>query len=157
MHKRAMFHAYDGPGWPELSWLEPYFLSPPGKRWFFESGSDSARFVIEGLHGTENKVPFKSRVDADLCMWAHPQYGVLLIYSKWGGGYADCFNSKGDMRRIREWVRTLHDDLRPVGLYIPFEWAWGAVKEFLQTDGKLPGSIEWIASRDLPPDTFPDP
>jgi len=43
----------------------------------------------------------------------------------------------------------------PIGLFIPFERAWLAVKEFLQTDGAL--SITWIAGDDLPADAFPDP
>jgi hypothetical protein len=32
-----------------------------------------------------------------------------------------------------------------------------AVKEFIETDGGLPSSIEWIANNDLPPNTFPLP
>src|SRR5215813_11001499 len=31
-----------------------------------------------------------------------------------------------------------------------------AVKEFMETDGKLPNSIKWIANRHLPRGTFPD-
>ena len=31
------------------------------------------------------------------------------------------------------------------------------VKEFIENDGALPRSIEWIANRDLPSDTFPEP
>jgi hypothetical protein len=27
----------------------------------------------------------------------------------------------------------------------------------METDGQLPKSIEWVANRDLPPNTFPDP
>jgi hypothetical protein len=61
------------------------------------------------------------------------------------------------MNRLREWVRTLHGDPMPVGLYIPYEKAWKAVEEFIKTDGQLPKSIEWIANRDLPPNTFPAP
>jgi len=45
----------------------------------------------------------------------------------------------------------------PVGLYIPFEKAWLAVKAFLETEGELPKSIEWVANADLPRNTFPDP
>jgi len=45
----------------------------------------------------------------------------------------------------------------PVGLYVPFEAAWHAVKEFIETDGALPKSIAWISDDDLPNDTFPDP
>jgi hypothetical protein len=32
-----------------------------------------------------------------------------------------------------------------------------AVKEFIETDGELPKSIEWIADPDIPPGAFPDP
>jgi hypothetical protein len=35
--------------------------------------------------------------------------------------------------------------------------AWKAVKEFLESDGKLPTSIGWIANGDLPANTFPEP
>ena len=45
----------------------------------------------------------------------------------------------------------------PIGLYIPFERAFAAVKEFIETDGELPKSIEWIANRELPPNAFPRP
>jgi hypothetical protein len=44
-----------------------------------------------------------------------------------------------------------------VGLFIPFVDAWKAVKEFIETDAELPKSIQWVASEDLPPETFPDP
>ena len=45
----------------------------------------------------------------------------------------------------------------PVGLFIPFAEAWKAVKEFMETEGQLPTSIEWIKGEDLPEGTFPDP
>jgi hypothetical protein len=45
----------------------------------------------------------------------------------------------------------------PVGLFIPFRTAWKAVREFIETDGELPKSIEWVADRDIPPEAFPDP
>jgi len=61
------------------------------------------------------------------------------------------------LTRLREWVRSTHDTPLPAGLFVPFETAWKAVKEFIETDGELPKSIEWIANRDLPPNTFPDP
>lgn len=67
------------------------------------------------------------------------------------------YNSKGDLRRLGEFVRSLHGTPLSVGLFVPFPVAWKAVKEFIETDGELPTSIEWIASRDLPPETFPDP
>ena len=90
-------------------------------------------------------------------MLGNLDHGVLLHYRKGGGDYGDSFYSKGDLTRLREWVKTAHDDLFPVGLYIPFETAWKAVKEFIETDGQLPRSIEWVAGNDLPADAFPDP
>jgi len=64
--------------------------------------------------------------------------------------------SKGNLRRLREWVRSKQGTLLPVGLFILHGTAWEAVKEFMETDGELPTSIEWIANRNLPRGTFPD-
>jgi immunity protein Imm1 of predicted polymorphic toxin system len=128
-----------------------------GQRWFFETGNDSAGLHAEGVDGTEHLEEGKGRIDIDLEMWGHPKLGVLLIYSKWGGGWKEMFSSKGDLSRLRELVRSTHATPLPVGLFIPYEIAWKAVKEFIETDGKLPKSIAWIANRDLPLNTFPDP
>ena len=54
-------------------------------------------------------------------------------------------------------MRSLHDTPLPIGLFISFREAWKAVKEFIETDGELPKSIELVANSDLPPNTFPDP
>src|SRR5215470_17242188 len=62
-----------------------------------------------------------------------------------------------DLSRLREWIRSTHDTPLPIGLFIPYATAWNAVKEFIETDGELPTSIEWIPNRELPPGTFPDP
>jgi hypothetical protein len=157
MKKRAYFDTYWGPGWPELTWLEPYFIAPPAKRWLFSGGNDSAGLDAQGVDDTEHLEPNKGRIDIRLEMWGNPQLGVLLIYSKRGGGHKLMVASKGDLTRLRDLVRSTHDTPLPVGLFIPFEQAWKAVKEFIETDGALPKSIEWIANRDLPPNTFPDP
>lgn len=157
MKKRAYFDSYWGPGWPNIAWMEPYFLAPAERRWFSHTGNDSAGLDLEGVDGTAHLQPNKGRIDIHLEMWGNPNLGVLLIYSKRGGGFKDTFTSKGDLNRLRELVRSTHDTPLPVGLFIPFESAWNAVKEFIVTDGALPKSIEWVANRDLPPNTFPDP
>jgi hypothetical protein len=157
MQKRAHFDTYTRKGWPPISWLEPYFLAPKGKEWTFDTGNDNWGLSIEGVDGTGHLESYKTRVDIDLEMWGYPGLGVLLYYTKLGGGYRDRLSSKGDMSRLKEWVRTLQGDLRPIGLFIPFPVAWKAVKEFMETDGQLPKSIEWVANRDLPTNTFPDP
>jgi hypothetical protein len=92
-------------------------------------------------------------------MYGHPALGVLLCYSKWDGRIrqAQGYLSKGDLTRLGELIRSLQETPLPVGLFIPFAEAWKAVKEFMETDGELPTSIAWVDSRDLPPNTFPDP
>ena len=144
-------------GWPDPKDLEPYFLAPPGQEWTFSSGNDNWGLTAEGVDGTEELEPYKDRVDIRLSMWGHPTLGVLLIHEKLGGGHNEAFTSKGNMSRLREIVRTLQGDPMPVGLFIPFAEAWKAVKEFIETDGELPRSIAWVANKDLPPNTFPDP
>jgi hypothetical protein len=157
MNKFTNFDDLPRSGWPAVRQLEPYFLAPKGKEWFYTGGNDTAGFRAEGLEGTDNMEPYKDRIDVHLSMWGNPNHGVLLIYHKYGGDYKEMYTSKGDLSRLGELVRSLHDDLMPVGLFIPFREAWKAVKEFIETDGALPKSIEWIANKDLPPNTFPDP
>jgi hypothetical protein len=157
MRKRVYFDVFDGLGWPSPSQLEPYFLAPPGQRWTFDAGNDNWGLKADGVDGTEHLEANKGRIDVRLQMWGNPDLGVLLLYSKWGGEFKDLYSSKGDLSRLREWVRSTHNTPLPVGLFIPYAIAWRAVKEFIETDGKLPKSIEWIANRDLPENTFPDP
>jgi hypothetical protein len=143
--------------WPEPAEIEHYFLNPPGQRWFFETTNDSGGFRAKGADGTAHMPAGKGRINVNLSMWGHPDLGVLLIYSKHGGGFDLDFTSKGDMTKLREWVRSFHGTPLPVGLFIPYEEAWKAVKEFLETDGQLPKSIAWVANKELPPNTFPLP
>ena len=99
------------------------------------------------------------QVNVHLFMFGNPNHGVFLQYSKWDGRIKkkDTYCSKGELNRIREFVRSLHGTPLSVGLFIPFAEAWKAVKEFIETEAELPKSIQWIASRDLPRETFPDP
>jgi hypothetical protein len=78
------------------------------------------------------------------------------MYEKINAELDELYYSAGDLSRLREWVRSMHGDPMPVGLYIPYEQAWIAVKEFMETDGMRSTGIEWISAEDLPPDTFPD-
>ncbi len=157
LKKETYFDRLRGRGWPQLSQLEPFFLSPPEKCWSYLGGNDNWGLSAKGVHDTEH-LPFgRGRIDIELEMWGNPQLGVLIIYSKMGGGYKDVFTSKGDLNRLGELVRGLQDTPLPVGLFIPFDEAWKAVKEFIETNGELPKGIAWVANRDLPPNTFPDP
>lgn len=159
MRKHAYFHTFRGDGWPSQEFLIPYFRTPPPNAvsWFPNSGNDSGGLDLIGVEGTENLPEGRGRIDVRLSMWGNPELGVLMIYEKVGGRHLESYSSKGDMRRIREWVRSLHDTPLPVGLFVPFSIAWKAVKEFMETEGALPKSIEWVKGSDLPPGTFPDP
>lgn len=157
MRKWTYFDTHDHEGWPDPRELKRYFFAPAGQEWFHTWGNDTAGLTAEGLHGTEAGTPGKTRTDLNFSIYGIPGLGVLLIHHKYGGGYNEAYTSRGDLSRLREWVRNLHNDPLPVGLFIPFEAAWLTVKEFIETDGQLPKSIEWIANKDLPPGTFPDP
>ena len=141
MRKTTYFEPFPDEGWPEPNDLRPYFLAPPGQEW--TEGNDSWGLSAEGLYGTEGLAKFKEQVEVHLSMWGARGLGVLLFYHKYGGGYREMFTSKGDMSRLRE--------------IVPFFEAWKAVKEFIETDGELPKSIEWVANKVLPPNTFPKP
>ena len=159
MRRSIYFDSFDRSGWPSPRELEPYFLAPPGQEWSYLGGNDSWGLEALGLYGTEHLEPSTGRVDVRLYMTGNPDHGVILAYSKWDGRDKQKFeyNSKGDLSRLRELVHSLHGTPLPVGLFIPFAEAWKAVKEFIETDGELPKSIEWVRNRDLPPNTFPDP
>ena len=157
MLKEIYFDRFDAKSWPNPSELERYFLAPPAQRWTFETGNDHWGLSVKGAEGTGHLEKNEGRIDVHLSMCGHRRHGVLLIYSRWDGVQNRFYNSKGDLSRLGELAFTLQDSPLPVGLFIPYDKAWGAVKEFMETDGALPKSIEWIASRDLPPGTFPDP
>jgi Immunity protein Imm1 len=157
MRKSGYFDSQELRGWPNPAELRPYFYAPPGQEWFHTGGNDGASIEAEGVDGTGALQANKGRIDIRLLMWGIPNLGVLLIYTKWGGGYRQTYSSKGDLQRLGEWVHNLHNTPLPVGLFIPFRNAYEAVKEFIETDGQLPKCIEWVANKDLPPGTFPDP
>jgi Immunity protein Imm1 len=155
MRKRSHFDEFRGDGWPAPSKLERYFLAPPGE--LFRSWDGCWGLRAEGVDATEHLPEGKGRIDIGLTIVGNPARGVLLQYRKYGGGLRDDFYSKSDLSRLQEWLVTPDGDLMPIGLFIPFEVAWKAVKEFIERDGALPTSIAWVAGRDLPKDAFPDP
>jgi Immunity protein Imm1 len=157
VRKFTYFDQIDGEGWPNPEDVKHYFFANPGQEWFHTWGNDTAGLSAEGLYGTEHEDHLAGhRVDLDLYIFGIPSLGVLLGYRKYGGGYDESYTSKGDLSRLKECVRNLHNDPLPVGLFIPFPKAYDAVKEFIETDGRLPKCIEWVADKDLPPGTFPD-
>jgi Immunity protein Imm1 len=157
MKKRSYFPWDNTPGWPKPEELEPYFLAAVSEGFLFEMDNDSAILQGEGADGTEHLPAGNGRIYIHLEMWGNPDHGVLLIWSKWGGGHELTYTSKGDMPRMREFVFDRHGTPLPVAFFIPFEKGWKAVKEFLETEGAFPECIEWVANDDLPPNSFPDP
>ena len=155
MNKRIYFDVFDGRGWPKPEELKPYFLGSPERRSSFESENDCWGLSAEGVEGTDQLPEGNGRIDIHLTMVGHRAQGILLQYRRWGGGYRDTFYSKGDLTRLQEWVQTKDGDLMPVGLFISPSSAWKAVKEFMERDGRLPASIEWIADSDVPAEAFP--
>jgi hypothetical protein len=157
MRKTTYFCDYESEEeWPDPGWLAPYFMTPSGRRRAFGLTNDCWGMNLEGIGGTEHLPPFHGRIDINLTILGHPDFGVHLSYQRFAA-QGLTFYSKGDLGRLRECVRTMHGDLVPIGLYVPFETAWKEVKEFIERDGAVPKTITWIAGRDLPADTFPDP
>ena len=156
MKKSIYFRDYEGEEWPEPAWLAPYFLTSSGRRAAFGLTNDCWGLNLDGIDGTEHLPQFHGRIDIHLTITGHPDVGVLLCYQRFGAERGT-FYSKGDLKRLHQWTRTMHGDLMPIGLFIPFDAAWTAITEFIETDGALPRSIAWAAGRDLPADAFPDP
>ena len=157
MEKSTYFDSYSGSGWPDEKWLGRYFITSAGRRDFFASGNDNWGLTAEGVDGTDHLAHLKGRVDVDLTIQGHPDLGILLQYRKTGRRPIETYYSKGDFTKLFQRVKTVHGDRMPIGLFIPFETAWKAVKEFMGRDAALPQSIEWVKSSDLPADTFPPP
>src|SRR4051794_12236813 len=100
MGKRSYFDVFDGRGWPSPNDLQHYFLAPVGGRWTFGTGNDNWALYWEGAEGTDHLEIGKGRIDIRLEMWGHPDLGVLIIYSKRGGGHKQTYTSRGDLKRL---------------------------------------------------------
>jgi hypothetical protein len=85
MRKQIYFAHFDAARWPAPSELEPYFLAPKGHECFFD-GNDSGRLTVEGVDGTDHLDVRRGRIDVHLRMWGNRALGVLLIYTRYGGG-----------------------------------------------------------------------
>lgn len=156
--KTIYFDNFPHHGWPAPDELERFFLAPKGQEWSFHGRNDSWGLDIRGLRGTGDRAEI-DQVGVHLYMIGNRNLGVYLIYDKWDGRIRHKYKyaAKGDLSRLGEFVESLHETPLSVGLFIPFSKAWKAVKEFMETDGELPTSIDWIATSDLPAATFPVP
>jgi hypothetical protein len=153
--KRSFFASDLRDDWPAPQEIERYFLGPPEQRWFSRTDAEGAAFFADGVDETTK--PAATNTNIALYLQVHPKWGVLLQWSKLGRDLDETHFSKGDLSRLREYCYVGQSGPLPAGLFIPLEVAWVAVKEFLERDGALPTRIQWVAGRDLPQDTFPDP
>lgn len=158
MKKTIYFDRFRWSDWPSPSELEPFFLAPRGGEWSYRGGNDSWGLDVKGMYGTA-ELPEAQQVCASLTMIGNPELGVYLAFDNWDGRVRKKYSyiSKGDLRRLGEFVTSLHETPLSVGLFVPFVVAWKAVKQFMETDGEFPDSIEWVAAGDLPAGTFPVP
>jgi hypothetical protein len=109
MRKTTHFGYLDEEGWPNPTEFKPHFLGPHGPYWFPEARSDAAALWGKGADGTEHLLLGKGRIDIELLMWRNPDLGVLLIYSKWGGGYKEMLlqgRSEPSARMGRSYARN---------------------------------------------------
>jgi hypothetical protein len=158
MKKSAYFASEWYEGWPEPHEIERYFMAPRGQQWYGGPGrTDTAVFRAEGAEGTEHLQESEGRIYVDLRMWGRADLGVLFVHWRRARTFSETYTSVGDLNRLDEMMMGAHGDILPIGLFVPFEQAWMAVKEFIATEGHLPSSIEWIANKDLPANSFPEP
>lgn len=152
MRKRFTFDSFGDAPWPPSEVLAPYFIDPQRRDELFAQQRCDGVFSIEGLEGTGHLDPKNGRVDVRLFLTMLPGYGASLQHSKWDGRIQQktSLASKGDVGRLAEYIPSFHGSPMPIGLFIPFEQGWAAVKEFLEGNGDLPRSIEWISLADVP-------
>jgi hypothetical protein len=150
----AYFGGLWGEDWPSVEWLEPHFHAPPGGVSPLQARRGGGRFEIdeEGHVATGDR-----RISAKLLLFADPKYGLLLDLRRSVDGMRESFVSKGNLQRRLEWVKTPQGTPLSIGLFVPIETGWAAVKQFIETKGAQPTAIEWVSEQDLPSDTFPTP
>ena len=154
MKKHSYFESQWLKRWPEPEEIKRLFFPAGGTAWFSSGGNDTASFTIEGVERTEHLEQGNGRIDVKLEMVGHPKYGLFLYYKRTQGPH---YASKGDLSKLKTFVRTLHDDLRTLAFFIPFDKAWPAVREFILSDGLLPATIAWVDLKDVQGTPFPDP
>ena len=156
MKKITSFRGYEGPGWPDEKWLEPFFLTSAGRREVFGVRNNGWGLRARGVDGTED-LPFDKEINITLHIIGKPDLGVLLLYDRMSATDGYSYYSVGNPKLFRTLVMATQVSRMPMGLFIPFEQAFEAVNEFIQTDGARPKCIEWIAPSDLPEGSFPEP
>jgi hypothetical protein len=154
MQTRINFGHYWGNQLPPLQALKDAFFSNDANAWFKNGGNDSASITFQDIDNSGHSTLEDGRVDSSLQLVGHSKFGVFLFYdrTRWRR-----MASKGNMEDLKVFVRTLHDDLRPLAFFVPFDKAWLAVHDFISSGGQPSSAIEWIDMRELSGEIFPDP
>jgi len=157
--KEAAFDDHWGSGWPDIGVVEQRLSDPEKLAQMFAKGRDGGCFSIKWIYDKNNAEPQSELVAATLYMHMNSEHGIKLQYSRWDGriGEKKTYHSKGDLTRLKHFVRSFHRTPLSIGLFVPFEIGRKAVKEFLETDGDLPRSIDWVPEDGLPSEVFPLP
>ena len=156
MKKITSFRGYEGSGWPDQKWLEPFFLTSAGRREVFGGRNNGWGLRARGVDGTED-LPFDKEINITLHIIGKPDLGVLLVYDRMSATDGYSYYSVGDPKKFRTLVKATQVSRMPMGLFVPFEQALKAVVEFADTNGARPKCIEWIAPSELPEGSFPEP
>jgi hypothetical protein len=152
-------HDLWGSRWPAVTEVRRYFIEPREKAWLDARASGDGSLKVVGLFGTDDERPEIEKVKATLYFKADNLHGVMLGHNFWDGRTRkkEEFVSRGDLTRRVEFLTSPEGDKVSLGLFVPFEMAWLAVEDFMNGQGERSKRIDWIDSRDLPADTFPEP
>jgi hypothetical protein len=152
MKRSFIFASFGETQWTDAGKIEPFFLDSKQREAMFIRRQDDGLFSIDGMEGTDNLSREADRVNARLYLNMLPEHGVTISYHHWDGRSRKktYFYSKGNLDLINEYVRSFQGSPLQLGLFIPYEAAWRTVKEFMEGDGGLPASIDWV-SAGLPP------
>jgi hypothetical protein len=85
---------FRGFSWPEPRELQHYFFAPPGREWFQDGRNDGAILMEQAAYNTDDLPIGQGRVKISLQLWGKPNLGVLLVYSRLGGG-TEIFSAQG--------------------------------------------------------------
>ncbi|MEM7303584.1 MAG: hypothetical protein AAF468_21095 [Pseudomonadota bacterium] len=141
--------------WPDPAEIKPFFSPEYENNEIYHGGGDDAVITLEGIDGTEHLQLGEGRKDIVLMMWFSPKFGVMLFYHRYGIEDGEIYYSKGDMSKIHTVKRNKHSDPLPVALFIPFDDAFNALEDFINSEGKRSDRIEWVSGLDIPSNTFP--
>ncbi len=153
MRRFIFINGFEGPDWPPIATLEREFMDPTRREWAYWDGSGAAGgyMKISGIEGTEAQPDGRTRSGATISIRAHRQFGATLSHHWWDAKSATATThlSLGD-RSLLSQMTTLDDrQPYPIGLFIPFELAWLAFRDFIQEPTRVTSAVPWINGVDL--------